>query len=102
MKPIVTVAAVAAAGVISSSALASDYSWKPDRPINIIVPWSAGGSTDQVTRVVAPILEEVKTFIENEIMPVEEEFFSLIGADGERWSWTARRVIRASRMEAII
>lgn len=32
--------------------------WKPDRPINIIVPWSAGGSTDQVTRVVAPILEE--------------------------------------------
>ena len=32
--------------------------WKPDRPINIIVPWSAGGSTDQVTRVVAPILAE--------------------------------------------
>ena len=32
--------------------------WVPDRPINIIVPWSAGGSTDQVTRVVAPILEE--------------------------------------------
>ena len=32
--------------------------WKPDKPINIIVPWSAGGSTDQVTRVVAPILEE--------------------------------------------
>jgi tripartite-type tricarboxylate transporter receptor subunit TctC len=32
--------------------------WAPDRPINIIVPWSAGGSTDQVTRVVAPILEE--------------------------------------------
>jgi len=30
--------------------------WQPDRPINIIVPWSAGGSTDQVTRVVAPIL----------------------------------------------
>ncbi|CAN0603210.1 unnamed protein product, partial [Ectocarpus sp. 12 AP-2014] len=32
--------------------------WQPDKPINIIVPWSAGGSTDQVTRVVAPILEE--------------------------------------------
>jgi tripartite-type tricarboxylate transporter receptor subunit TctC len=32
--------------------------WQPDRPINIIVPWAAGGSTDQVTRVVAPILEE--------------------------------------------
>lgn len=32
--------------------------WEPDKPINIIVPWSAGGSTDQVTRVVAPLLEE--------------------------------------------
>ncbi|NND90602.1 MAG: tripartite tricarboxylate transporter substrate binding protein [Granulosicoccus sp.] len=38
----------------SSSVLAE---WTPDRPINIIVPWSAGGSTDQVTRVVAPLLE---------------------------------------------
>lgn len=32
--------------------------WAPDKPINIIVPWSAGGSTDQVTRVVAPLLEK--------------------------------------------
>lgn len=32
--------------------------WKPDRPINLIVPWGAGGSTDQVTRVTAPILGE--------------------------------------------
>jgi len=40
---------------VATSAFAE---WKPDRPINIIVPWSAGGSTDQVTRVVAPILAE--------------------------------------------
>ncbi len=43
--------------------------WKPDHPINIIVPWSAGGSTDQVTRVVAPILEKalgVKIIIVNQ------------------------------------
>jgi tripartite-type tricarboxylate transporter receptor subunit TctC len=32
--------------------------WKPDRPINLIVPWGAGGSTDQVTRVTAPLLGE--------------------------------------------
>ena len=31
--------------------------WKPSRPINLIVPWAAGGSTDQVTRVVAAELE---------------------------------------------
>lgn len=39
-------------------ALAVAQDWQPDKPINIIVPWSAGGSTDQVTRVVAPVLEE--------------------------------------------
>ncbi|OSP54589.1 tripartite tricarboxylate transporter substrate binding protein [Pseudoruegeria sp. SK021] len=46
----------AAAFLLGSSAAYAE--WKPDRPINIIVPWAAGGSTDQVTRVVAPILEE--------------------------------------------
>jgi len=25
--------------------------WKPTKPIKLIVPWGAGGSTDQVTRV---------------------------------------------------
>jgi tripartite-type tricarboxylate transporter receptor subunit TctC len=38
--------------------LPASAEWKPEKPINIIVPWSAGGSTDQVTRVVAPILEK--------------------------------------------
>ncbi len=47
-----------AALIAALPAAAQDYPWQPDRPINIIVPWSAGGSTDQVTRVVAPILEE--------------------------------------------
>jgi len=32
--------------------------WKPTRPINLIVPWAAGGSTDQVTRVTAAELEK--------------------------------------------
>ena len=46
----------AALTTVGTATLAQD--WQPDRPINIIVPWSAGGSTDQVTRVVAPLLEE--------------------------------------------
>lgn len=57
----VRIAALSAAFAVSgASVLAQDseYSWQPDKPINIIVPWAAGGSTDQVTRVVAPILEE--------------------------------------------
>ncbi|MBN1186122.1 MAG: tripartite tricarboxylate transporter substrate binding protein [Bacteroidales bacterium] len=31
--------------------------WKPTKPITIIVPWGAGGSTDQITRVLAAELE---------------------------------------------
>lgn len=46
----------AALTLAATTGFAAD--WQPDKPINIIVPWSAGGSTDQVTRVVAPILEE--------------------------------------------
>ncbi len=53
-------ARLAGAAVLAISATAGPAlaQWQPDKPINIIVPWSAGGSTDQVTRVVAPILEE--------------------------------------------
>lgn len=32
--------------------------WKPDRPVTLIVPWAAGGSTDQMARIVAVELEE--------------------------------------------
>ena len=32
--------------------------WKPTKPITIIVPWGAGGSTDQATRVCAAELEQ--------------------------------------------
>ncbi|GAB4221652.1 MAG: tripartite tricarboxylate transporter substrate binding protein [Spirochaetales bacterium] len=31
--------------------------WKPTKPITIIVPWGAGGSTDQITRICAGELE---------------------------------------------
>src|SRR5919109_1531899 len=31
--------------------------WKPSKPITIIVPWAAGGATDQVTRLTAAELE---------------------------------------------
>jgi len=31
--------------------------WVPEKPITIIVPWSAGGSTDQLTRIIAGEIE---------------------------------------------
>ena len=36
----------------------AQYAWKPDRPITVIVPWAAGGSTDQVVRVAAAEIEK--------------------------------------------
>ena len=45
------------AALLSLPAHAAD--WKPVRPINLIVPWAAGGSTDQVTRATAAELEPV-------------------------------------------
>ena len=49
--------ALVVAGVLASAGLATAQEWKPDRPITLIVPWAAGGSTDQVTRVAAAEIE---------------------------------------------
>jgi tripartite-type tricarboxylate transporter receptor subunit TctC len=56
-KGFVRSAVLAAAGLVVAAGAAGAQDWKPERPITIIVPWSAGGSTDQVTRVVAGELE---------------------------------------------
>ncbi|MES3001552.1 MAG: tripartite tricarboxylate transporter substrate binding protein [Pseudomonadota bacterium] len=47
-----------AVAALAVSAPAMAQQWKPTRPINLIVPWAAGGSTDQVTRVTAAELEK--------------------------------------------
>ena len=51
-----TLFTLAAAAVMASPALAQ---WQPNKPINLIVPWAAGGSTDQVTRITAAEIEKV-------------------------------------------
>jgi len=56
LKPFI--ASLVVLGLFASAATAQDYPWKPNRPITIIVPWAAGGSTDQVIRVLAPELEK--------------------------------------------
>lgn len=84
----------AATGVsLATSALAQ---WEPDRPINIIVPWSAGGSTDQVTRVVAPLLEEA---LGTEIVVVNQPGASgsigtaaALEAPRDGYTWTANAI----------
>jgi len=44
--------------LLAAPICASADTWKPAKPIKLIVPWGAGGSTDQVTRVCAGELEE--------------------------------------------
>lgn len=54
----VYIASAVALGLVAAPAIANDYPWTPEKPITIIVPWGAGGATDQVTRVTAGVLEE--------------------------------------------
>src|SRR4249919_4026618 len=56
-KRVVLVAAAALMAATMAPA-ASAQQWKPTKPITIIVPWAAGGSTDQVTRVTAAEIEK--------------------------------------------
>lgn len=51
-------ATLAVSAVALSAAAVTAQEWAPDRPINVIVPWGAGGATDQVSRATAPILAE--------------------------------------------
>lgn len=48
---------VTAAGVAAPATLRAQGAWRPDRPVTIIVPWAAGGSTDQMARIVASEIE---------------------------------------------
>jgi tripartite-type tricarboxylate transporter receptor subunit TctC len=57
MLRILTLAAAIALG-LTGAASAQNYPWKPTKPITIIVPWAAGGSTDQVIRITAAEIEK--------------------------------------------
>ena len=50
--------AATAALALAGTASAQNYPWKPEKPITLIVPWAAGGSTDQVSRVAAAEMEK--------------------------------------------
>lgn len=90
-KGLAAVMAVAVMG--SGQALAE---WEPDRTINIIIPWGAGGSTDQVTRAVIPILEEA---LNNNVVPVNQPGASgatgtrgVLDGDPDGYTWTANAI----------
>src|SRR5678815_5408216 len=76
--------ALAAALALAASVPAAAQNWKPSRPINLIVPWAAGGSTDQVTRVTAAELEKA---LGQTIVVVNQPGAS--GSIGSKSAWDA-------------
>ncbi|HEV7276670.1 MAG TPA: tripartite tricarboxylate transporter substrate binding protein [Devosiaceae bacterium] len=91
----VTLAGSAAAIMLGAFGAAAQE-WQPDRPINIIVPWGAGGSTDQVTRVTAPILAEA---LGTEVVVVNQPGASgaigtqeVLNAPKDGYTWTANAI----------
>jgi tripartite-type tricarboxylate transporter receptor subunit TctC len=76
----------AALALTSVSVTATDYPWKPTKPITIIVPWGAGGATDQVTRLTAAVLEDE---LGQRVVVVNQPGAS--GAIGTKNAWEAPR-----------
>jgi tripartite-type tricarboxylate transporter receptor subunit TctC len=71
---------------LALAATAQAQNWKPTKPINLIVPWAAGGSTDQVTRVTAAEIEKV---LGQKIVIVNQPGAS--GSIGSKNAWEAPR-----------
>lgn len=53
-----TLGGLAAASTFASLPRAARAAW-PERPVNLIVPWAAGGGTDAIARVVAQALQTI-------------------------------------------
>ena len=90
-RAVVKLGLMIAAGLTGSAlsmgaafAQAPQAQWKPEKPINLIVPWAAGGSTDQVTRVTAAELEKV---LGQKIVVVNQPGAS--GSIGTKNAWEA-------------
>lgn len=80
-------------GTVAGQAVAE---WNPSGTINVIIPWGAGGSTDQVTRAVLPILEEE---LGTNVVPVNQPGASgatgtraVLQGDRDGYTWTANAI----------
>ena len=50
---------IVVAAICATPLVGAQGQWAPSHPVNLIVPWAAGGSTDQATRVAAAELEDM-------------------------------------------
>jgi tripartite-type tricarboxylate transporter receptor subunit TctC len=74
----------ALAALVAGAAWAGEYPWQPSKPITIVVPWAAGGSTDQVTRVLAG---EIELALGQNVVVINQSGAS--GSIGKRNVWRA-------------
>ena len=95
MRKFGLLAALAAGATVALSGAAM-ADWKPNKPIRIIVPWGAGGSTDQQVRAIAPVLEEG---LGQKVVVVNQPggggsigTKSALEADKDGYTWTAGAV----------
>ncbi|WP_185961539.1 tripartite tricarboxylate transporter substrate binding protein [Telmatospirillum sp. J64-1] len=53
MRKVIWGLAAAALAAFGPASVASAQEWQPERPVNIVVPWAAGGATDAIMRVLS-------------------------------------------------
>ena len=46
-------------GMLSVGDVSAENAWKPNKPVNLVVPWGAGGATDGVSRQTAMVVEKI-------------------------------------------
>ncbi len=78
--------AAAAAALTIGIVMPAAAQWRPNKPINLIVPWAAGGSTDQITRVTAAEMEKA---LGQKIIVVNQPGAS--GSIGTKNAWEAAK-----------
>lgn len=83
-KSWIAVSVVLGAATVAVVLPAQAQDWKPTKPITVIVPWAAGGSTDQVIRVTAGELEQA---LGQKVVVVNQPGAS--GSIGSKTAWEA-------------
>ncbi len=83
-KSWIAVSVMLGAATVAVTLPAQAQDWKPTKPITVIVPWAAGGSTDQVIRVTAGELEQV---LGQKVVVVNQPGAS--GSIGSKTAWEA-------------
>jgi tripartite-type tricarboxylate transporter receptor subunit TctC len=81
-----TLLAATAATLALPATTRAQLPWRPERPVTLIVPWAAGGSTDQMARIVAVELEEAFG-----------QRFVVVNQPGASGSIGTRNVLQAAR-----